>query len=832
MSTTTQTSLNDCGGCQGIGVPTPVRIDNRPGLSAITYRAGAHNSFKASMLARISTLPALRALTTRADDDFSVALMDSWAAVLDVLTFYQERLANEHYLRTARERLSLLELGRLIGYELRPGVAARVALAFTVDQTPGAPPTATIDRGAKVQSVPGQDEQAQTFETVEAIQARAAWNAMAVRQTKPQLLGFGATYAFLKGTATNLRKGDVLLLVGSERVSNPGSERWDVRRVVAVAPDFVADRTLVTWDRGLGSFDPPSGPAAAPEIYALRLRAGLFGYNAVDPRTLHADVVTKLAGSMTADKTEWAFHITGNTLHLDNVYPAVQPEGWLVLSRPEYQELYRVEKAAPSSQTNYAMSTKTTKVVLDTTENLSTFAGGAYRGTVAFTQSEWLPTVDQPDTSDVAGDIIDLAGAFADLPVGRTIILTGHGVDASGQVSDQLTSEVAVIDTVTVLGDGATRLTLNSALIGRYQRSSVTVNANVANATHGETVREVLGSGDGAYTDQTFTLRQPPLTYVSAAAASGAASTLEVRVNDVRWEEVPTLFDRRAADRVYITRSNDEAQTTVQFGDGVNGARLPSGVENVTATYRKGIGTAGNVAAGKLTTLLSRPLGVKEVVNPLAASGGDDRESRDDARRNAPLTVLTLDRIVSLQDYEDFARAFAGVGKALATWTWDGQSRGVFVTVAGPQGETLQPTASTYTNLLAAMRAAGDPYVPLRLATYTPRRFRLAAVITPDPVARPHQVQAAVAAALGQAYSFDQRQFGQPVALSEVMAIMQAVAGVIAVDVNVLRRTDTNVFDGLRSPLPAARPQVGDLTAVAPAELLTLDSAQLALRVV
>ena len=50
---------------------------------------------------------------------------------------------------------------------------------------------------------------------------------------------------------------------------------------------------------------------------------------------------------------------------------------------------------------------------------------------------------------------------------------------------------------------------------------------------------------------------------------------------------------------------------------------------------------------------------------------------------NAPLTVLTLGRIVSLRDYEDFARAFAGVAKALATWTWDGERQGVFVTDRG-----------------------------------------------------------------------------------------------------------------------------------------------------
>ena len=47
-----------------------------------------------------------------------------------------------------------------------------------------------------------------------------------------------------------------------------------------------------------------------------------------------------------------------------------------------------------------------------------------------------------------------------------------------------------------------------------------------------------------------------------------------------------------------------------------------------------------------------------------------------DARQNAPFTVLTLERVVSLQDYEDFARAYPGIAKALATWTWDGRKRG------------------------------------------------------------------------------------------------------------------------------------------------------------
>src|SRR5512147_1137707 len=75
----------------------------------------------------------LFALTTRERYDPSIALLDAWAIVGDILTFYQERIANEGYLRTATERRSIIELARLVGYRLRPGVAATVYLAYTLD---------------------------------------------------------------------------------------------------------------------------------------------------------------------------------------------------------------------------------------------------------------------------------------------------------------------------------------------------------------------------------------------------------------------------------------------------------------------------------------------------------------------------------------------------------------------------------------------------------------------------------------------------------------------------------------------------------------------------
>src|ERR1700751_6288226 len=132
---------NDCGCWSGTAIDTPAAKFNRPGLPAIGYRGGTQQGFKATLLARLSSTdyPALAALGTRSESDFSIALLDAAATMADVLTFYQERIANESYLRTATERRSLLELARLIGYELRPGVAATADLAFTLEDANGAP---------------------------------------------------------------------------------------------------------------------------------------------------------------------------------------------------------------------------------------------------------------------------------------------------------------------------------------------------------------------------------------------------------------------------------------------------------------------------------------------------------------------------------------------------------------------------------------------------------------------------------------------------------------------------------------------------------------------
>ena len=239
------TATGACGCCAGVAERTPLTVQNRPGLSAIAYRIGTHADFRASMIAALSDPKKTRLaeLSTRDPGDFSIALLDAWAVAADVLTFYTERLAHESYLRTARDRISLQELGRLIGYRLRPGVAAETHVAFALEPPPAAPaagvrdpgalppviPEAvTLETGLRVQSIPGPGEQPQTFETVEEIEARPGVERDSGLRDGAVRPGPRATGMRTPGVP-NLKPGDALLLKGADvRADGLGAPHADV----------------------------------------------------------------------------------------------------------------------------------------------------------------------------------------------------------------------------------------------------------------------------------------------------------------------------------------------------------------------------------------------------------------------------------------------------------------------------------------------------------------------------------------------------------------------------------------------------------------------------
>jgi hypothetical protein len=990
---------NTCGCCKDVELATPRLTFNRPGLDALTYRAGEHASFMETMKTRLSgnEYPALRGLRTRAENDASIALLDAWATVADVLTFYQERIANEGYLRTATQRRSILELARLVGYALRPGVAASVWLALELDT--GCNHVIIRPNAIKAQSVPGPGELPQTFENIEPLEARHEWNRLQPRLSQPQTIGTirqdsqtGSTPSepgwriYLKGIGTNLKINDVMLIyddinltaASSASEKTPSSD--DLYQVIEVIPDPEKDRTLVKLkpmtapsplplpaeedeesESGNSEMSPPdlSGARAKAAAFARAMApavslkngskkamaqtalidtassasqgssdplvqavVGLVKPGSVPPRNTasldreikaafaeNTDIGLQVAGALQADLKQslptalagaevalkstvkaYVFRVvakpfgynaplkmsisesvrcdewtnkdmeayetidkspttnsgegpsisSSSTLYLDASYDKIMAGSWAVVdtggvvqsneAKLDTRGVVQEKKAAfnPScstpiltnvtnlqriSRAAYGITGPSTLMKIGSpwfsgTPNSSVAESESFkliRQTVIYVQSEELTLADEPIEESITGGVesdIELDRLYSGLQSGRWLIVAGERNDIK-DIKDKndtngspirgiQAAELVMLAEVSqkareLSGDHPhTFIKLAKKLEYSYRRDTVTIYANVVKATHGETRKETLGSGNAALAFPSFTLKQPPLAFMAAPTPAGAESTLKVYVNDVQWHETDSLTEMTPNDRVFITKTGDEGKTSVIFGDGHHGAPLPSGTENIRAIYRNGIGKVGNVLAGQISQLMSRPLGLKGVINPLRASGGADRENGDTARKNAPRTVTALDRLISVSDYADFTRTFAGIGKALAKKISDEKREWVHVTIAGAGDIPIAESSDLYRNLRQALYEYGDPQIPVIVQMRELLLMVVSANVCISPDYQWETVAAALRARMLDVFSFERRELGQDVLLSEVIATMQSVRGVLYVDVDVL----------------------------------------------
>ncbi|MFB7614939.1 putative baseplate assembly protein [Kitasatospora sp. NPDC056181] len=890
-----------CGCCAG-GAAAPPSVANPPGQAALRLRTGTHATFLAAMLGRLSAadLPGLAGLTTRDPGDPAIALCDAGAAVCDVLTFYQERIGNEGYLRTATEARSVHELTALVGYRARPGVAAGTHLAFTLE----AGHREVIPAGTRAQSLPGPGELPQAYETGAPLPALADANRLPVRTTRPQPVTAADVHRlpelWLAGTATRLGPND-LLLIG---IGPPGRVKHFVRSVDGVEEDLEHRRTRVLlaggrpteppeWEQvdGLGGLidlltAPPSEPAPdvpvpdasaadarlrreellhpglsgllhgawagatvsgrpTVQVYALRVAAPLFGHNAGRKPAFGED-----GRPLPMEQwSEWRVAEDEAAVYLDNPYPSIRsgtvavialaadlaaddaPTGGRGRARAA-SERFRIIgdrrgrplAVSPVSRAEYGLSTRTTRIDLGG-KPVWEVPGSMdeLRRITVHAAPEPLPLAELPITDPVQGAVLELDGVLDGLESGRLLVVSGERADLPGVagVAAAELVKVAEVRQGTVTRPAPTRepatagpataepaapavsapavsatpstatvvpgehnhsfLILEAPLLHSYKRDTVTVYGNVVHATHGETRVDVLGSGDASAAHQTFPLRGAPLTYVSAPTPTGVESTLDVTVDAVRWPERPWFAGLGPDDRGYVTSTDETGTTSVTFPDGTSGHRPATGSENIRARYRTGTGTAGNTDAGRITLLAAKPLSVREVVNPLPATGGADPERPDQARTGAPLPLKTLDRLVSLPDYADFARAFAGVGKATADRLSDGRGGVVVVTVAGADGTLLSRESDVVRNLRTALRRFGDPAVRIRVLPAERLVLSVDAEVRLLPDRQWAAVEPLLRAALLDAFGPVRRDLAQGVPGSEVVALLQSVPGVHSV---------------------------------------------------
>jgi hypothetical protein len=941
-----------CGCCAGVGDETPQVITNRPALSSIAYRAGTYCTFKASMLAALSdpAFPLLALLRTRNTSDFSVALIDSWAVALDILTFYQERFANEAFLRTAVDQRSVFELARLVGYVPSPGVSASAVLAFTLSSAAGSPDNVLISAGTRVQSVPGPGQTPQVFETSSDLVAVIACNAIPAQTTIPWQIFGSDMSTWIQGTTNSINVGDALLFLTAQSGRPVANGPGDVHYVTAVSTDPISGNTQIFWDQPLSSSFKADMKAEDVSIFIFRKKAALYGVQAPNPLTLGSRTSNLIPGYPThpGPGSDWEFQYQGNhQINLDASYPGLAPQAnsapsLIVLTGPGHTSYFQIMHAVDSNpvpglytltakttqltlcwgrilieQRRYTLTAETTQFTLDRgrilsgdtrllpnevlklspnallNEVLSNFVQNT-RSITAYVQSVQLPQANLPLAAanlsptnlnvtitvplatgtivPVQGTSISIVGGqqiAANQPIGITgkrarlqvtncsdasfvpanssgtlpvadnqiflatgfppatdpttgnpswTVLTLAGISGALSVAagnmqlmpadknDPYTGEAALVNATGVNGD-ITELSLTNSLSGIYDATTVTVNANSVEATNGETVQEILGSGDATNNALEFTLKQPPLTYVSSPTGNGSQSTLQIWVNNLRWREVSNLLSSGPADRVFVTRADSQGNTIVRFGNGVQGACTPTGQSNIRAVYRKGIGSTGMVNAGQLSQPLDRPQGLKSVVNPGAASGAADPASAADARASASLPTLTIGRVVSLEDYQNFALAFPGIAKAIVTWTWFGNLRGVFLTVAGENGATLQNSDPIVTDLIKAIQSAGNPYIPLLVASYVPVLFQFTANVKIDATDyNPKQVLAQVWRNISVEFAFDRRQLAQKVVAGEIIEIIQQTPGVVAVQLTALNPSGVPVSGSVPAMLCASGP--------------------------
>lgn len=1005
----------------GCGQPAPpaMRPQNRAGLAAIAYRIGRHGDFLARMLAalprhavpdpRAGGAPhtPLRALTTRSPDDPTVSLLDAWAAALDVLSFYQERIANEGYLLTATERLSVRELGRAIGYELAPGVAAETRLAFTVESADDPFRTVTVPVGTQAMSVPQQPgDLPQVFETLEEIVARADFNAIPPRLEREQVLALqlaasdddptlvlidtddsfdlttipadaviavtnanrNSFYPLsadtdlagliaeraqdkaiavadvvlpaiavdeiqLRGIATGLKPGDRLLAVGQRgaqvralplvvreveadaayamtrvavdplgtatapaqplpvpklrirpslnlafrtptlrtgavvRTAIPlerNTVASELRRTSWRAADLQAMIQVQRWSiptllailrRPPPAVSPPLG-AAVPGIHALRTRVGFFGAAAPQQEMLADPANQRGSDTFTASwdsgpgrpRPIWVNSQGGAfgseaDVYLERAVEEIGPDSWIVIEAPGVANdtaitrhlALRIGRASTVSRSDFGLSGRSSALLLNDLDG-GDFAVGnnrdhfTFRAATANVASALLPLAGLPIREDLAAGDADLTlgRLVLELAPGQAVAIAGERADAPGVRSD----EIALLSDVRHIG-GFTRLSFASGILQSMRRPSLTVNANIARASHGETTEQILGSGDATVPNQAFALKKLPLTFLVDAKPPGRRSTLTVRVDGIAWSEQPTLYESGPEDRHFTVRLDEDGTTRVVFGDGVRGSRLPTGSFNVVASYRAGIGPVGEVADGAIMLLKTRPLGIRAVTNPDAASGAADVETMAEARTNAPSTVRTLGRIVSLADYEDVARTWPGFAKARAERVWREGQEIVHVTVGLVSGLAPLPTDLALGKLREAIDGMRDGSDTVLVQGFRELPFAVTATLRTDPSRVSDDVLAAARVALESDFGFAPAIFAAPITGAQVLASLQAVAGVLSVDLDSLAPVDAPDADSsghsaLLRASPASLDDGG--TTILAAELLLVSPAHIDLK--
>ena len=738
------------------------RVHNPSGLPAIAYRVGDFASFRHELARHLDGERELAAWRPSAKGDLALQVVDWWAYVADVLTFYSERIANESYLGTALLPESVHRLVQALGYRPRPGIGAVATLAV-VASSPD--PLMLPDRFA-VASKARPGSESQTFE-----------------------LGKGTTFA--QPTSAETAPPDDLdaapSVGGPPQGARPGTaeppphDRLLVRGGVLVkgkpSSTGVGDRLLLIREPWTSAND------AAVVVTVTGLVTEKDPHGRSNTRILLAGADSLGTSAKAKDyKLRRATH-TSHLVTLPTGGPAVQ-SGKLVLDGTarflHAGDALLVER--PGAGTGASPGSSFDVVRLDAYEEVVWYANGNAADPTISPGNSGIPLVvarlavtphsgsgltsrygSYVKEVSVRSGWVDV-GTLLDTPVTRLAGLpskvtlarapaAGAGVATPALVEDARGRGAAVTATPTTGGSDVS-LTAAGGSAGTAELvPPLRLLWDLVTVTRGESVRnEYLGQGDATRAGQDFPLSRSPVTYLADGAdgttgadtgsrsGDGYSSTVDLVVDGVRWREVPMLFGRSPDDRVFATYEDDEGKTHVVTGDGVNGARLATGAA-VSASYRVGSGSAVP-PAGTLSQILSPVPNLSAVRNPTAPAGGSDPDPPDLLREYAPRSVLTFGRAVSGVDYEAVAALAPGVTRAAAVWGWDpGEQRALVRVYVGDDDGAV-------TSARTALRQQSDPNRPVIVLPAVACRTALRLTLRLDPAYVAEDVVAHVRSAL------------------------------------------------------------------------------------
>lgn len=724
------------------------------GLSALPRQLGEFSEYRLAMLREIPTYSPLTDWRAREGNDLGIMLLEMWAYVLDILSFYDERIANESYLRTAVREVSLYKLVGLIGYQPRPALAALVTLgAIAEGKQPVILPPRTGFRSDAFADEPPQIFETEFEQTIQPLLNE--WTLDEIRDPSPP-----------SGNFTDLLLELDTALVSPEQL------------VLLRSPNQLQSGRVLTTDTvnalDGNSYLKVAVDSPSPLSFATESDTQLAEIELLRPERVARPNLMAESGS--------AFIV------LDTIYPEMADDEPVIIQRG--RDLFAATVifvlSIPVDVVDAELFDDSSPPRLPATViGLSSTMPGGWVSELSRLRIHFQLVTAGVLTNTAKTRLMKADFEFPGIPLEGLVEPFPDSVSTPKQLllQDDNDEGLQVNGTVEVASQGQGQIFVDSDQpeFMPLLRTPVTAFGNLIHASRGESVLdEVLGSGDAAQSFQSFTLQNNPLTYLNDPdAPDGRRSTLSVRVNGILWTEVSSFFGQGPLAEVYIVRRDSEQETTITFGDGQTGARLPAGIDNVTATYRFGAGAA-KPPAGAIAQLSNPVEGLRRVVNPVAASGGAEGDRPKDLRRNAPTSALLLGRAVSTQDFEALAREFGGVMNARAEWAWDNtrQSAVVKVWFISDGGEIAQ-------DLKAFLIGQADPTTPLVAcgAIANPTQLRLNVTInrrfTPEIVKQ--QIRLALTNEETGPLALTNIPIGRPLFRSRLFATILAIEGTCAV---------------------------------------------------